>query len=843
MSGAGPHETGLELVGGAFSPWKNPDPSDPSKASAGVDEESYKMAVDAAAAVLANDRYGVPGVASSTPPRAAVVSDDGAVVIWLAGVLGTMHGLVSDLPGMLKNGDHLSKLCQHTVTKLNAIIDLNVSAETEDVVSLGDTAIEPFAVANAEGAGSINAANFISFLHRVGVLSGIESPYGSENPFLQALIESRSISPGRARTVRATAEFMNEIFDRDERAPLKIAKFFRDVCQTCDDKVAKEARAVERYSVEPPATKDQPSVTMSSSPRPVQQPVTSPQETVPQPLMKYHRPPEASPSPFETAIWSNPGLVVIFLSFLGDPVAVCRMKMVNKFSNRVLNENEHTVMRDAVRLGGISPHIRPAFWMWITLEKCKSPSSSPPAPSDKAGLDELEQRGREGKWHGVIARDVARAFGNMPPHKTGALLRADSIVRALVYWGRGRLMKRGVKGGGVGHPIPTIASFDGQRPKPRAHQSTSPPPWETGDESSQNTEDKQAQTDKVSDWGGVSPVPSFTGSLGENDMDKRKSPAAIGTTPGTATTTATTESTSQLSQNKLHPSIEEQPASLPVDGHNESTEAEKTEPNQSPDVEELALSGNALTNEMKLDLQNQLGFILHCLAAVHEDVGYCQGMDYIVAHLLRVLQETVRWQAVNSTLPKSVSSFGDEDTGTAFLDDSAIDQSRIVEGVVFSVMNSFMTNYNLRHMFWPELRCLKTCCRVFEKIIQLKLPVLADHFDHHELNVGLFALGWFQTLFLYLPSMPSATVCHIWDIWLVERSFKIFFRVGTAILFLSQPILLNHDLEGMMTYLNTFPDATLLNPDILIACALQIKITNVMLEEIEKEVATHNLSY
>ena len=127
-----------------------------------------------------------------------------------------------------------------------------------------------------------------------------------------------------------------------------------------------------------------------------------------------------------------------------------------------------------------------------------------------------------------------------------------------------------------------------------------------------------------------------------------------------------------------------------------------------------------------------------------------------------------------------------------------VDSSFVVEEVVFHVMDKFFTTYNLRHMYWPELRCLKTCCRVFERLIQIKLPVLADHFEHHELNVGLFALGWFQTLFLYLPSMPSATVCHMWDIWLVERSLKIFFRVGTAILFLSQPILLNHELEGMM---------------------------------------------
>jgi hypothetical protein len=47
----------------------------------------------------------------------------------------------------------------------------------------------------------------------------------------------------------------------------------------------------------------------------------------------------------------------------------------------------------------------------------------------------------------------------------------------------------------------------------------------------------------------------------------------------------------------------------------------------------------------------------------------------------------------------------------------------------------------------------------------------------------------------------------------------------------------------MMTYLNTFPDATLLRRDILIPCALQIKITNRMLVEIEIEVTKPNELY
>ena len=206
----------------------------------------------------------------------------------------------------------------------------------------------------------------------------------------------------------------------------------------------------------------------------------------------------------------------------------------------------------------------------------------------------------------------------------------------------------------------------------------------------------------------------------------------------------------------------------------------------------------------KVDMQYCLGNILYALSIKFSTVGYCQGMDYVVANLMKVLKDS----------PLA----GDMDW---------------LEETTFQLTSKLFKYYNLQHMYWPELRCLKTCCRVLDKMLFKHLPVLGDHFEHYELNVGLFALGWFQTLFLYIPSMPISTVCRIWDIWIIERSFKIFFRVALAILFLSQPVLLNLDTEGMMNYLNTFPDSTLLDKHILIPCALQFKITNRMLTEVE----------
>lgn len=490
--------------------------------------------------------------------------------------------------------------------------------------------------------------------------------------------------------------------------------------------------------------------------------------------------PEGHPSPFESTIESNPGILSTILSFLGDPVAVCRIKMTSKTCFDYVDKHEHVLIRDAVRLGGMSMNVRPYFWLWVTLDKIEPESGEghymPLRSGEMASKDlvALENVGREGKWHSVIERDVSRSFGNLPPHKTGARLRTDSIVRALVTWGRNRMMKRGVRGSGEPPACSAVASVD-------------------------SDDISLTPTDTVSDWGGVTPVGSFTSSDGADNEDLNK----------------------HIGKPKRH----------------------RRRMRQS----ELALSGNTLTEEMKASLQGKLSFILHALAAAHSDVGYCQGMDYLVAHLLRILQDTIRWKASIGTLPRVIKSAPETFYGPDLNEQqrqemfAEIDRSLVVEETCFRVMHAFFSNYQLRHFYWPELRCLKTCCLVFERLIQIKLPVLADHFEHHELNVGLFALGWFQTLFLYLPSMPSATVCHMWDIWLVERSFKIFFRVGAAILFLSQPILLNQELEGMMSYLNTFPDATLLSPDILIACALQIKVTNRMLMALEEEV-TANMS-
>lgn len=725
---------------------------------------------------------------------------------------------------LLEDDTNFNAMCQHLADIVNKVTselgmasvdDLTVTsfddltAKSGDDASVGGKAdlyldkrrpwLKPMELSETSRklAPTVIAANFVSFVYLASKLAKVPSPFGHQNPFLQNILalslKGHSIEKEKDVTCPKQLIF-------DSKKAYDVVAFVFLVTK------ASEAR-IERERDETPVRKTVENSLMQADS--ISEQATPCVGNKSKKVSRRSIVPEGHPSPFESSVWSAPSILAPILSFLGDPVVVCRVKMVNRFCCRIISENEHIFMQDAVRTGGLSMYVRPAFWMWITLQKCKNGttgSETMETESPDEELRERERRGREGKWHSVIQRDVARSFGVLPPHKTGARIRNDSIVRALVTWGKNRIMKRGVKGGGDPLPIPEIGPKESrkQRDKPRQLRFSSPP-WEcTGDsDESMAIEVHEAPTDTVSDWGGVSPVGSFTGSMSGGLPD--------------------------------------------ADGIAKVRSGLSTDSGSILPAEELALSGNCLTNDMKEDLQNKLSFILHSLASTYEDVGYCQGMDYVVAHLLRILQDTVRWAAVQGTLPQAITTASTLPDLSQFHDDpkrlyEEIDKSLIVEEAVFKMMDTFFTTYNLRHMYWPELRCLKTCCRVFEKLIQRKLPVLADHFEHHDLNVGLFALGWFQTLFLYLPSMPSATVCHMWDIWLVERSFKIFFRVGTAILFLSQPILLNHELEGMMTYLNTIPDATLLKPDILIACALNIKVTNSMLQEIEVEVTKEELT-
>ena len=334
---------------------------------------------------------------------------------------------------------------------------------------------------------------------------------------------------------------------------------------------------------------------------------------------RYHIPPKIKPSPFETSLWSRSSIIVDVLSFLGDPVVTCYFKAVNTFCRRIIVENEHKIMRNAVRTGGLRSGMRHKFWRWIILDKCQhlkctenqtskydcSNVSHSKVSRTQSVFDfrTLEQLGRASKWASLIERDVTRAFGNLPPHKANARPRADSIVRALISWGKNRLKRHGPK----------------RKERPYFTASCNGAYNAEFEFDNDMIETDEEPLDTVSDWGGISQ--SFdSGMFAEESSGK-----------------------------------------------------------------ELALSGNALSNDVKLIMQEKLGKILRALSALHPDVGYCQGMDYIAAHLLRVIGGDIKHEIK-----------GNDEMDTPKLLHNIHENT--LEETVFRIMTTIFSTYNLRHV-------------------------------------------------------------------------------------------------------------------------------------------------
>ncbi|KAI2503677.1 hypothetical protein MHU86_10801 [Fragilaria crotonensis] len=438
---------GDALPGGAFSEWKDaaiyyannsPPPSAGMMASGetvNVGRRVTSLGTKTSQQMMCYENH------NFYRPKEQNMSEDD-LAVWLRSLLLQSDACEKafdpplDIRSLLDDDVNFENLCAMVAAKVSqGVKSKELEYRRESPVSGTIKELIPFSLASGTQRPAVMAANFVSFVQRIGKLTGIASPFKNENPFVLMVVGESMVGKKEGRAAGSVQQL---VFEHGGADAVQITGFFYDAVRS-STAMAFEGKAPSRAS----ANEGVVQVDFVRYGR------------------RYEKPPETNPSPFENAGWTLPSVVLVVIGFLGDPVAVCRMKMVNRFCKRIISENEHTVMRDAVRAGGMSMNVRPAFWLWVTLEKCGSgrpevptnkhsnldhcnPSSVYPVPSKIA---KLAQRGREGPWHRVIKRDVTRAFGNMPPHKTGAKLRADSIVRALVTFGQGRLIKRGVKGG------------------------------------------------------------------------------------------------------------------------------------------------------------------------------------------------------------------------------------------------------------------------------------------------------------------------------------------------------------------------------------------------------------
>ncbi|CAN0095596.1 unnamed protein product [Discosporangium mesarthrocarpum] len=161
----------------------------------------------------------------------------------------------------------------------------------------------------------------------------------------------------------------------------------------------------------------------------------------------------------------------------------------------------------------------------------------------------------------------------------------------------------------------------------------------------------------------------------------------------------------------------------------------------------------------------------------------------------------------------------------------------ILEGQrVFCMFSGLFQRFGLWDLYVPERGGVLVCTEVLQLLTKKRLPKLVDHFNKIDFSVDMVAMGWFQTLFVYLHAMPRRTVRRIWDWWLCSGDFEVFFRVSMALLQLSEEILLSLDFDATIHYFNSFPHSDILSPEVLLREAESITVHQGELMTLELEV-------
>uniref|UniRef100_A0AAR2JGG2 Ecotropic viral integration site 5a n=1 Tax=Pygocentrus nattereri TaxID=42514 RepID=A0AAR2JGG2_PYGNA len=165
-------------------------------------------------------------------------------------------------------------------------------------------------------------------------------------------------------------------------------------------------------------------------------------------------------------------------------------------------------------------------------------------------------------------------------------------------------------------------------------------------------------------------------------------------------------------------------------------------------------SRHQLFQGLHSSIQQPLFNVLKAYSVLDRDVGYSQGSAFIAGLLLMQMPE--------------VEAFG--------------------------VFLRLMQDFRLRELYRPRMVELGCCMFQLEGLIQEQLPELYSHFQTHAFNTSTFSSSWFLTVFL--SCLPLTAASRVFDIFMCE-GLEIVFRVGMAILQITQTELLKLDMEGM----------------------------------------------
>ncbi|GET93706.1 Rab-like GTPase activating protein, putative [Leishmania tarentolae] len=163
--------------------------------------------------------------------------------------------------------------------------------------------------------------------------------------------------------------------------------------------------------------------------------------------------------------------------------------------------------------------------------------------------------------------------------------------------------------------------------------------------------------------------------------------------------------------------------------------------------------------------QTFLRNVLHAYAGCDPEVGYVQGMGFIVAALSTQMAEEESFWALHEMM--------------------------------------YNDRYKMRELFRPGFPLLQQFFYQLKRLIARLLPRLSKRLEELEIQPSFFASQWFLTLFV--GHFPFRALLRVWDIFFSE-GWKIIFRTGIALLKWEESHLLTLSFEDTLLALKGLQD-------------------------------------
>ncbi|KAF9988623.1 GTPase-activating protein [Mortierella antarctica] len=165
------------------------------------------------------------------------------------------------------------------------------------------------------------------------------------------------------------------------------------------------------------------------------------------------------------------------------------------------------------------------------------------------------------------------------------------------------------------------------------------------------------------------------------------------------------------------------------------------------------------------------------------EVGYCQGLSFVVGPLLL--------------------NMPDEEA--------------------FCMLVRMMSNYEMRGHYTPDMSTLQLRLYQFEQLMEETIPLVYKHLRNQGIRSTMYASQWFMTLFAY--KFPLELVFRVYDIILVE-GIESMLRFAIALLKINHDKILGLDFEVLIEFLkNGLFEPYMNDAGLFIQDAYNVKVT------------------